>query len=56
MSHISQFVNKPYQDLECPCTYCGHDKLQDCVREDCQCCNLEDTFYMLTGVYIEEGR
>src|SRR4051812_38523246 len=30
--------------LICECDLCGHSSRVQCIREDCECCAIEDTF------------
>jgi hypothetical protein len=40
--------------LKCKCTVCNHDDRKQCLLLDCQCCNLEDQYSMLTNVEATE--
>ena len=37
----------------CRCDACGHSSRMECVRIDCNCCNLEDMFTLLSHVEFD---
>ncbi|MGI0013865.1 MAG: hypothetical protein ACREBU_10555 [Nitrososphaera sp.] len=42
------------QVVECPCLDCKHEFLKECVKLKCQCCALEDCYFMLTGDEVRD--
>jgi hypothetical protein len=48
-AHLLQDEFRQDSDLMCcKCGSCGHDSRYDCVKSRCFCCDLEDTFAILT--------
>jgi hypothetical protein len=37
----------------CKCGNCQSHTMADCINGRCDCCDLEDTFSVLTGVDVE---
>ena len=50
MSHAKQLIGELILHDECRCNNCDHETLEDCIKGNCTCCNLEHAFYLQTGV------
>jgi hypothetical protein len=49
MKMMSLFDNHIKNELtHCKCGRCDHDHRHNCMAERCYCCDLEDTFSLLT--------
>src|SRR5574338_640447 len=68
MFWLSLFANKPFYPLNrdvvvfcalppsnygCKCGVCNHSSKTSCIHQDCDCCNLEDMFSLLTHFEFE---
>lgn len=53
LSNTSRFIGDS-QTLECPCLACKHEFLKQCIGQDCQCCALEDGYFLLTGDEVRD--
>jgi hypothetical protein len=39
--------------MNCKCGLCNHDSREDCIKGRCYCCDLEDTFAILSQSEFE---
>ena len=50
ISHVSGIIYGRHQDYNCRCISCCHESINECRRDNCNCCDLEHAFYLQTGV------
>ena len=46
---------KSRQVVDCPCLDCRHDFFAECIMDKCRCCELEDTYFLLTGDEVRDS-
>jgi hypothetical protein len=39
-----------FEILACRCAICNHQSLRDCIELDCNCCNQEHAFALVTKI------
>lgn len=49
VSYLRTLIESRNRVSVCYCAKCNHDSLEDCLKHVCQCCALEDGYYVLTG-------
>ncbi|HKX81841.1 MAG TPA: hypothetical protein VJL54_06260 [Nitrososphaera sp.] len=51
---LSSSTDDSKQVLDCPCLECKHEFLADCITNSCNCCDLEDAYFLLTGDEVRD--
>lgn len=44
---------KPKELMRCKCGLCNHESRESCINGRCYCCDLEDTFAVLSQQEFE---
>lgn len=53
--YFDSSLRRSHHVIDCPCLECRHEFLVECVINRCQCCDLEDIYFMLTGDEVRES-